>query len=370
MSRSIPIVLAAESRLVRLGRPGLVAAALVLAVFLPYAVPSFQLSQITSGFILAIAVVGLNLLSGFGGQISLGHAAFFGLGAYGTGILVTTYDVSPWLAVPIMVPVCLLAGALIALPALRVRGMYLALVTLSVGIIFPSLVRRFEALTGGSSGLFGIEFPAPDTAYFVGRAGQTVWLYWVVLSALVISIFVVWAVMHSRMGRAVVALRDNETAAVVMGVNRTWIRTALFSISAAIAGLGGAMFALKSGVITPESFSLILTLDLLVAMVLGGSGSYVGPVLGGLALYYVPAWTSDLGAGSMSGVLFGAVVLALVFVLPTGIAGGARALGRRVVHVEPSLHELRSSSAQRSDGDSGTEAPDPPRSDRSSMTTP
>ena len=237
-----------------------------------------------------------------------------------------TYDISPWLATPIAVLICLIAGGLVALPALRVRGMYLALVTLSVGIIFPSLVRRFESLTGGSSGLFGIDFPAPDTTYFVGRAGQTVWVYWVVLGALVVSMFVVWAVMNSRMGRAVVSLRDNETAAVVMGVNRVWTRTALFSISAAIAGLGGAMFALKSGLITPETFSLILTIDLLVAMVLGGSGSHLGPVLGGLVLYFAPSWTADLGGGPVSGVLFGAVVLALVFVLPSGIAGGARTL--------------------------------------------
>ena len=342
MSRSLPIVLSEKSWLVRIGRPGLVAAVLVLAIALPYLVPVFRLSQVTSGLVLAIAVVGLNLLSGFGGQISLGHAAFFGLGAYGAGVLVVTYEMSPWVATPVAVLMCLVAGGLLALPALRVRGMYLALVTLSVGIIFPSLVRRFESLTGGSSGLFGIDFPAPDTTFFVGRAGQTVWMYWVVLGALVISMFVVWAVMNSRMGRAVVALRDNETAAVVMGVNRVWTRTALFSISAAIAGLGGAMFALKSGLITPETFALILTIDLLVAMVLGGSGSHLGPVMGGLVLYFAPSWTADLGGGPVSGVLFGAVVLALVFVLPSGIAGAARALGRRVLLIEPEVQGSRS----------------------------
>jgi len=311
----------------------LLVVATVLA--LPYVVEPYRLDQITGALILAIAAVGLNLLSGFGGQISLGHAAFFGIGAYATGILVTEHGWSPPVAFLMGMLLCFIVGVLVGLPALRLQGMYLALVTLAVGVIFPSLVRRFESLTGGSAGLFGISYDAPENAYFVGRTGQIVWLYYVATVALLLSCLIVWNIMRGRMGRAIVALRDNESAAIVMGVDRTVVRTVLFGISAAIAGLAGGLFAVDTGVLTPESFSLLFTIYLLVAMVLGGSASYWGPILGGFAIYFLPLWTGEITEGPAAGVVFGVLIILMVFTLREGVIGGLKKLGSKLLVVEP-----------------------------------
>jgi branched-chain amino acid transport system permease protein len=313
-------------------------AALVVAVILalPYVVAPYRLDQITGALILAVAAVGLNLLSGFGGQISLGHAAFFGFGAYTTGILVTDLDWWPPLAFVMGMLVCFVVGVLVGLPALRLKGMYLALVTLAVGVIFPSLVRRFESLTGGSAGLFGVNFEAPDNAYFAGRAGQVVWLYYVATVALLLSCLIVWNIMRGRTGRAIVTLRDNESAAIVMGVDRTVVRTVLFGISAAIAGLGGGLFAVDTGILTPDSFSLLFTINLLVAMVLGGRASYWGPIIGGFAIYFLPLWTGELTDGPAAGVVFGILIIVMVFTLREGVIGGLKKLGAKILVVEPS----------------------------------
>lgn len=332
---TLPLEIRGGSPLDRGWRLGRAVALLLLLLATPYLFETFRLSQITSALILAIAVVGLNLLSGFAGQISLGHAAFFGIGAYTTGAMTVTYDYSVPLSFAVGMVLCFVVGVVVGLPALRLQGMYLALVTLAVGVLLPSLIRRFDTLTGGSSGLFGMEFEPPQMAYFAGRAGSTVWIYYVTVVALLLSCLVVWNLMNGRIGRAVVALRDNEAAAIVMGVNRAFVRTVVFGISAAIAGLAGGIFAVNSGVLTPESVSLLLTINLLVAMVLGGRSSFWGPVFGAFIIYFVPVWTSDLSQGPISGVIFGALVIALVFLMPGGLAGGLNALLRRLVVIVP-----------------------------------
>lgn len=336
MANRLPIVIEGHSRTHRAVQLAVVLA-VGLAVFaIPYVVAPFRLGQITAACVLAVAVVGMNLLSGWGGQISLGHAAFFGIGAYTTGILTVNEGVAAPVALLASVAVCFVVGVLLGFPALRVYGMYLAIITLAFGVLFPNVVRRFDDLTGGSTGLFGIQYMPPDNvAYFGGFAGRGLWLYWVTMATLAISCLVVWNLMRSRMGRAIVALRDNESAAMIMGVNRTSVRTVLFGISAAIAGLGGGMFAFTTGIITPDSFTLLLTIYFLMAMVLGGTASYWGPIVGGFAIYFVPIWTSGIADGPLAGVLFGVVVIALVFVLPSGLAGFLRKVTRKVVVVSP-----------------------------------
>jgi branched-chain amino acid transport system permease protein len=325
-----------QHRAVNLGRVVLVVAVIV---GLPYLVAPYRLDEITGALILAIAAVGLNLLSGFGGQISLGHAAFFGFGAYTTGILVTDHGWSPPLAFLMGMLLCFIVGVLVGLPALRLQGMYLALVTLAVGVVFPSFVRRFESLTGGSAGLFGISYNAPDNPYFAGRTGQIVWLYYVATVALLLACLIVWNIMRGRTGRAIVALRDNESAAIVMGVDRTVVRTLLFGISAAIAGLAGGLFAVDTGVLTPDSFSLLFTIYLLVAMVLGGRASYWGPIIGGFAIYFLPLWTGEITEGPAAGVVFGILIIVMVFTLREGVIGGLKKLGGKVLVVEPERPE-------------------------------
>jgi branched-chain amino acid transport system permease protein len=332
---ALPLEIRAGSTLDHGWRLGRALGLVLLIVALPYMVQTFRLGQITSALILAIAVVGLNLLSGFAGQISLGHAAFFGIGAYTTGVMTVTYHHGVLVSFLVGMVLCFVVGVVVGLPALRLQGMYLALVTLSVGVLLPSLIRRLDGITGGAAGLFGMKFEPPNIAYFAGTAGGTDWIYYVTVVSLILACLVVWNLMHGRIGRAVVTLRDNEAAAIVMGVNRAFVRTVVFGISAAIAALAGSLFAVTSGVLTPDSVSLLLTINLLVAMVLGGRASFWGPVFGAFIIYFVPVWTSDLSQGPISGVIFGALVIVMVFVLPGGLAGGLSMLVGKVVMVVP-----------------------------------
>ena len=346
MARLLPLTIP-ENSLQHRGLRLLRVALVVVALFsLPYLVESYRLDEVTGAIIIAIAAVGLNLLTGYGGQISLGHAAFFGLGAYTTGILVTRYDTPVPVAFLAGMAACFVVGVLVGVPALRLQGMYLALVTLAVGVIFPSLVRRFESITGGSAGLFGVKYPAPENAYFAGRAGQVLWLYWVSVVALGLVCLIVWNVMRGRMGRAIIALRDNESAAIVMGVNRTVTRTVIFGISASIAGLAGGLFAVDTGILTPDSFSLLFTINLLVAMVLGGKASYWGPVLGGFAVYYLPLWTANYSDGPIAGVIFGVIVILMVFTFRSGLAGLVSAIGRLFVVISPQAPKIPAAASE------------------------
>lgn len=319
----------------------LIRAAAIVAVVcgLPYMVEPFRLSQITGACTYAMAIVGLNLLSGYGGQISLGHAAFFGLGAYTTGVLTTKHGVPPLASFALDIALAFVVGALVALPALRLRGIYVALVTLAVGLIFPALVARFSSLTGGAAGLFGVNYNPPNMAYFSGFNGGILWHYWLVIVALGLSCLVVRNLVRSRFGRGVVALRDNESAAVVMGVHRTAVRAVTFGTSAAIASLAGGLFAVTNGILTPDSFSLLLTLYFLAGMIIGGTGSLWGPIFGGFVVYYVPVWASDLSSlnsgTNYAGVLLGAIIIVITFALRSGAVGLLRSVTSGLFVLQP-----------------------------------
>jgi branched-chain amino acid transport system permease protein len=342
------------------GTAGLVA--LVYAV--PYLVEPFRLISITSACVYAIVIVGLNLLSGYGGQVSLGHAAFFGLGAYTTGVMTVRYQVAPLVSFVVGVALCFVLGSIVSFPALRLRGVYLALVTLAVGLIFPSLVTRLDALTGGSAGLFGIEYSPPRTGYFSGLNGPIYWHYWLAVAALALVCLVVSGIVHSRFGRGLIALRDNESAAIVMGVNRALTRTLVFGASAAIAGLGGGLYAVVSGILTPASFSLLLTLYFLAGMVMGGPGTFWGPILGGFIVFFVPVWAADLSGtdsgASLSGVVLGVLLIAITFGFRGGVAGLLGTAWRRLVVEVPSQAERStpSESTHRTTGPPGARQKD------------
>ena len=330
---------------------------------LPYLLEPFRLSQITGACIYAMVIVGLNLLSGFGGQISLGHAAFFGLGAYTTGVLTTSYHVDPPVTFILSIVGCFVFGALVAFPALRLKGIYVALVTLAVGLIFPAVVTRMDSLTGGSSGLFGISYPPPNLAYFAGFNGTVYWYYWLAVIGLLLSCLVVRNLVHSRFGRSVVALRDNETPAIIMGVNRTLVRTLTFGTSAGIAGLAGSLFGITTGLLTPATFSLLLMLLFLAGMVIGGASTLWGPVVGGFVIYYVPTWATDLssinGSQNLAGIAFGVIIIVIVFTLRTGLAGLARRLLAFVVVVQPRRPSPASADVPDRHGSGPPESPHP-----------
>ena len=350
----------------RLHRGLQLAGAAIIAVAIcsfPYVLEPFRLTQITQASIYAMVIVGLNLLSGFGGQISLGHAAYFGAGAYTTGVLTTSYHVATPVTFIIAVVGCFVFGALVAFPALRLKGVYVALVTLAVGLIFPAVVTRMDSLTGGSSGLFGITYPPPDLAYFAGFNGTVYWYYWLAVIGLLLSCLVVRNLVRSRFGRGIVALRDNETPAIIMGVNRTLVRTLTFATSAGIAGLAGSLFAVTTGILTPITFSLLLMLLFLAGMVIGGASTMWGPVLGGFVIYFVPEWATGLsslgGSQNLAGVAFGVIIIVIMFTLRSGLAGLVRRLLAYVVVVEPRRPPLPSADVPPRHSSGPPESPHP-----------
>jgi branched-chain amino acid transport system permease protein len=294
---------------------------LALVYYLPYVVPSFQLILLTSAAAAAIAIMGLNLLFGYTGQISVGHAAFLGLGAYGTGVLVSKYH---WSYVPAMAVSVLLAfvvGLLISAPALRLRGLYLALVTLAVGVSFPGLLLRFANLTNGDLGIFNVQWQAPSFTGLYGLDGQEIWGFWLSGGCLVLAGLLVHNLLSSRVGRSLIAVRDHEVAAAAAGIRVTTVKALTFAVAGSLGALGGALTVASIGVISPSQFGLEQSIELLVAMVVGGAATLRGSIIGGAVYVYLPYYTSQLVSGPVAGVVFGAAIIVAVFVAPDGLDG-------------------------------------------------
>ncbi|MGQ0832536.1 MAG: branched-chain amino acid ABC transporter permease [Microthrixaceae bacterium] len=312
-----------------------------------------QYGELTDIAVLALAAVSLNLLIGFTGQISIGHSAFFGIGAYTLAILVADHGWTPGWTYPIAALVCFVVGVAVGVPALRLKGLYLALVTLALAQIFPALVRKFDELTGGSAGIDGLKYDAPEwTGLPSGRQGRAEWMYWLALGTLVVGYLLVRNLVKSRVGRAMVAVRDNTTAAAVMGVNVAATKTIVFGLSAALAGLAGCTFALRQTQTTPENFNFTIlgSILFLVIMVVGGSGSLMGPVVGAFVYYRVDQFTRAVpdkswlpggfrdflqGRPNLATLVFASMLVLLMFVAPFGIIGLTRRIGRRLVVVTP-----------------------------------
>ena len=302
--------------------------------------------------VFAVAALSLNLLIGFTGQISIGHSAFFGLGAYTTAVLVTDHGWSPGWTFPAAAVLCFAVGIAVGVPALRLKGLYLALVTLALAQIFPQLVRKLDFVTGGSKGISSLTYPPPSWTGLStnNRADRNEWLYWIGLALVVISYVVVRNIVKSRIGRAMVAMRDNELAASVMGVHLAVVKTVVFGLSAAMCGLAGCLFSVRQTQATPDIylFTIIGSITFLVIMVLGGAASLSGPIVGAIVYYrlddftrgiegkdYVPVTVRDFlqGRPNLATLVFAAVLIALMFVAPDGVVGLAKRLSRRVVHV-------------------------------------
>lgn len=312
-----------------------------------------EFGELTDIAVLALAALSLNLLIGFTGQISIGHSAFFGLGAYTLAILVADHDWSPGWTYPVAAILCFVVGVLVGVPALRLVGLYLALVTLALAQIFPALVRKFDDLTGGSAGIDGLSYDAPGwTGLESGRQGRSEWMYWLAVGTLALGYFLVRNLVKSRVGRAMVAVRDNSTAASVMGVNVAATKTIVFGLSAALAGVAGCTFALRQTQATPENvnFTILGAILFLVIMVVGGAGSLLGPIVGAFVYYRVDQFTRELpekswlpeffrdfleGRPNLATLVFAILLILLMFVAPFGVVGLAKRIGHKLVVVVP-----------------------------------
>ena len=309
--------------------------------------------QLTDIAVLALAALSLNLLIGFTGQISIGHSAFFGIGAYTLAILVADHGWSPGWTYPVAAVVCFAVGVLVGVPALRLKGLYLTLVTLALAQIFPALVRKFDEFTGGSQGIGGLNYDAPSwTGLETGRQGRAEWLYWVAVITLGLGYLLVRNLVKSRFGRAMIAVRDNGTAAAVMGVNVAFTKTIVFGLSASLAGMAGCTFALRQTQASPNNsnFTILGSIVFLVIMVVGGAASLLGPLVGAVVYYRVEEFTRALPEKTWLGqffqdfledriglatLVFAALLIVLMFVAPTGLVGLAKRIGRRIVLVVP-----------------------------------
>jgi branched-chain amino acid transport system permease protein len=301
-------------------RLGLLGVLLVIAVLAPFFLDAVTNDQLTRLLVLAIAIVSLNLLAGFSGQISVGHGAFAGLGAYATAYLVADQDWSHLLGLVGAAVICLVAGLIAGLPALRIKGVYLALVTLSLAVVFPTLVQRFKSITGGSAGKSVPQYTSP----FDGLA-QDQWAYLLALFFTVLVFLLMRNMTRSRVGRALIATRDNAIAGQVVGMPVGRYKVLTFGVSAMIAGIAGSLLVLtvEFPFLDAKSFTLTFSIYLLVGTVVGGATSLVGPFVGALFIDRVPDLISNHSSidPRLTPLIFGAVLILLIFAAPGGAVG-------------------------------------------------
>jgi branched-chain amino acid transport system permease protein len=303
-----------------------------LALVFPFLATGYHIYQGAQVLIFAIALLGLNLLTGFNGQISLGHGAFFAIGGYGAAILMTKLGLPYWAAIPLASAACFVAGFLFGFPALRFGGLYLALATFALAVATPQVLsyKGFDAFTGGSQGLsldkphapFGVKLSADQWLYLVCLAWGAA-LYWAARN-----------LARGRIGRALIAIRDQPIAAETMGVNAAMYKTTCFGVSALYAGVAGGLSAIAVGFVSPESFGLSLSLAFLVGIVVGGLASPGGVIFGALFIEFVPNIADQLSvsfgesAKALPGAIYGALLILVMAAMPTGAAGAGRAAWR------------------------------------------
>jgi branched-chain amino acid transport system permease protein len=306
----------------RAGTPGrslrlvVVAAVLVFATALPLLVSGFRLFQFTQVLIYAIALLGLNLLTGYNGQFSLGHGAFYGIGAYTSAIMIDRWGIGYGWTIPVAGLVCLIVGFLFGRPALRLEGLYLALATFSLALAVPQILKYFEDWTGGSQGIVLSKPKAP----FHLPLSEDQWLYFLTLAITVVLFALAANLLAGRTGRAIVAIRDNHIAAEAMGINSALYKSVTFGVSAAYTGIAGALSAIVVAFVAPDSFDVFLSITLLTGIVIGGFGTISGPIYGALFIQFVPNWAQDISKAA-PWAIFGLFLIGFMYVMPRGIAG-------------------------------------------------
>jgi branched-chain amino acid transport system permease protein len=298
-----------------LGVLALVAVALVV----PFVTTNFRLFQFTQVGIYAIALLGLNMLTGFNGQISLGHGAFYALGAYTTAIMIDRWSVPYPLTIVAAGALCLVVGFLFGIPALRLEGLYLALATFALALAVPQILKYFEHWTGGSQ---GIVLSKPDAPWGLKLSADQ-WLYFVTLAVLVVLFVLARNLLGGRTGRAIVAIRDNPIAAQAMGVNTPLYKSLTFGVSAAYTGVAGALSALAIAFVAPDAFNVFLSITFLVGVVVGGLASISGALFGAVFIQFVPNWAQDISKAA-PWAIYGVFLILFMYVMPRGIAGALR----------------------------------------------
>ena len=345
----------------------------VFVAVLPSFISDFKAQQYAYVGIYLIALLGLNILTGYTGQISLGHGAFMAIGGYTSAILMAGNEQfggplsgglkDVW-TIPLAGLVAGLAGLAFGLPALRLSGLYLALATFAIAVSLPSAVKRFEEFTGGGSGinLFGtpeLTGSLTPVEIFDRTLTYNDWLYYLSWSSALVAFAVAWLILRDRTGRAFRAVRDSETAAVSSGVSLARYKMLAFGISAAYAGVAGGLYAIANTFVNPDTFPIALSIFLLVGVVVGGLGGLSGLLFGAIFIYFLPLWSQGQDLGSLlpdsvvqgdtigipllgdfvfkgtsaaggPAIVYGIVLILLMFLIPNGVSGIFRRVGQLV----------------------------------------
>ncbi len=284
----------------------------VFLIYLPVSSSRFTQEIMTNMFFYVVVCLGLNIIIGFAGLLHLGYASFFAVGAYVTGILSATYGINFWATLPFSIVAAIIAGLAIGAPTLRLRGDYLAIVTLGFGEIIRFTVRNI-GITGGAIGLIGIERPV----FFGIVLNQISHFYYMFFILSVIAIFVSYRLHDSRLGRAWQYIREDEDAAAAMGINVVSTRLYAFIIGSCFGAVAGSFFAVKMTAISPDSFMFIHSVMILLAVVLGGMGKIPGVVLGAVIVTLFPEISRDIGQYRL--IIFALVLLMLMLYRPQGL---------------------------------------------------
>ncbi len=298
--------------------PWIAAAALVvIAAALPAVVGDYHLFQLAQTLVYAIALLGLNLLTGYNGQISLGHGAFYAIGGYTAAILIQA-GIPYWATLPVAGALCLVVGFLFGLPALRLEGLYLALATFALAVAFPQILKAkvFEHWTAGVQGLM---FDKPSAPAGLGLSDDQ-WLYYFTLFICVAAFWLAANLIRGRIGLALIAIRDHPIAAGAMGINRAIYKSLTFGISAMFTGVAGALATILIQYINPDSYGPFFSITLLVGVVVGGLASIPGALLGAAFIQFVPD-IADQMSKAVPGAIYGVFVLGFMYFMPTGMAG-------------------------------------------------
>lgn len=309
--------------------------ALAAAGAVPFLLSDYRTFQLTLVMVYAIALLGLNILTGFNGQFSLGHGAFYAVGAYTAAILMAHYQVPYWATLPAAAAACFAAGFLFGLPALRLEGLFLALATLSLAVAMPSILkyRGIGDWTGGVQGLVLFKPEAP----FGLPLNQDQWLYFFTLAVTLLMFVLAWNLLRGRVGRAIVAIRDQPIAARAMGINAALYKSLTFGVSALYAGVAGALGAIAIQFVAPDSFQVGLSFVFLIGAVIGGIYSIGGALAGACFVLFVPHLSEGISRAAPQAI-FGVFLIVFMFVMPVGIAGFLRlasSWARRRIHGSP-----------------------------------
>jgi branched-chain amino acid transport system permease protein len=341
-----------------------------LLLYVPQYYEATTVNHFTTAIYVAIAALGLNILTGYNGQVSIGHGVFFALGSYTTAILMRDRGWAFLATIPVVLVVCFVVGALVGFPALRVKGLYLALVTLGVAIVFPDLARKFVARDGiwdpnGEPGVVALSISrnlrppnwydwfadpiADPLTRWIGERDQ--WAFYCAIALGLVLLGCVSLLVRSRFGRALIAVRDHEAAAETVGINLARVKVTAFALSAMYAGVAGSIAVLLDRSASVDKVEVFQdSILFLVAVVIGGTATVIGPIVGAFVLVFFQEWANEqsnlqdwLGderAKLLSPALFGLALIISMYFLPDGIVGGGRRLWRRVRPRQPAAESV------------------------------